>query len=342
MTTTSFLTEEQQTLLEPDEDLMLDRKGRDRRGLRRELAPTTPMERGTRYVEEGDGVYASPNSDMPTGTTAVGEVLGNVDIERYVGDQVHIPRMTHGMTVDAEDLEIDGAEEKVRRSQDVVMESFDIQADLQLLLGITDEEGNTVQPDIFSWLDNNMPSSNVIDASASTYDVPANIVVQEAYSKTTGEYADDGWDMVLWDHSTRAQWNQIDNNSGVKQASQWLDLGSDAQGVGQSIVNDSVLIPDSTGLRTAPDQPSSLQFDITTFPSDTMYLIPDHGGDFFQLYEQPEPTLVQDPIRKEGGKRRWEYYWRGGQAYSFGTHQTDEGTNKAKDVVRIDNVSSLF
>jgi hypothetical protein len=344
MATTSFLTEEDQEILLPDEDIMLEREGRDRRGIRRELAPTTEMERGTRYVEEGDGVYADAKSSMPTSDTSVGEVLGNVDIVRYTGEQVRIPRMTHGMTVDAEELNVDGAQEKVMRAQDVVMEQFDIQADLQFLLGITDEEGNTVQPDIFTWLDNNIPAGNVIDGSAKTYDVPANAIVREAYSKTSGEYADDGWDFAIWDHSTRALWNEIDNNSGVMQASQWLDLGSDAQNVGQSLVNDTVLMPDSIGLRTPPDQPDSLQFDISTMPSDTMYLIPDHGGDFFEMYEQPEPTLIDEPIRKNGGKLEYEYYWRAGHAFGFGSHRTDDGAGGdiARDVVRIDNVSDLF
>lgn len=344
MATTSFLTEEAQELLLPDEDIMLEREGRDRRGIRREIAPTTEMERGTRYVEEGDGVYADAKSSMPTSDTSVGEVLGNVDIVRYTGEQVRIPRMTHGMTLDSEELEINGAQEKVTRAQDVVMEQFDIQADLQFLLGITDEEGNTVKPDVFTWLDNHIPSGNVIDASANTYDVPANVVVRDAYQQTTGEYADDGWDFVLWDHQTRALWNEIDNNSGVRQASQWLDLENDAQGVGQSIVGDQVLIPDSIGLRTPPDQPDSLQFDISTFPDNSMYLIPDHGGDFFEMYEQPEPTLIDDPIRKNGGKVEYEYYWRAGHAFGFGSHRTDDGAGSdiARDVVRIDNVSSLF
>lgn len=346
MATTSFLTEEAQTLLAPDEDVMLERKGRDRRGIRRELAGTTEMARGTRYVEEGEGVYASPETDMPTPETSVGEVLGNVDIVRYVGDQVRVPRMAHSMTLDAEDLEIDGAQEKVSRSRDVLFETFDIQADLQFLKGVADEQGNAVQPGLFDWLDSNIPSDNVLDAS--TYDVsadlngvPANIVVQEAYSGTSGEYVEDAWDYVMWDHGVRANWNQIDNNSGVRQASQFLDLGSDAQGVGNSLVNDAVLIPDQMGLPTAPDADDTLRFDIP-FPNDTMYLIPDHGGDFWELYEQPEPTLVQEPLRKSGAKIEYEYFWRAGQAYGFNAHNLDNESSKAKDVVRIDNVSSLF
>lgn len=353
MTTTSFLTQKAQTLLEPDEDIMFDRVGRDRRGIRREIAPLTTMSRGDRYIEEGDGYYVDADSDMPTGTTGVGEVMGNVDIVRYTGDRVHLPRMTHGLTVDIEEMQVDGAEEKLRRSRDAIMEMFDIQADLQFLTGITDEEGNSVQPSLFSWLDNNMDANNIIDAGTwqtnNSSSLPANVIVSEAYSKTTGEYADDGWDMVLWKHNVRALWNRIDNNSGVAQKSQWLDLQSDNAGVGDSLVNDAILIPDNIGLRTAPDANDTLRFPIN-FPTasagsddDVMYLVPSHGGDFFEMYEQPEPTLLGDPIQKEGGKQRWEYYWRAGQAFGFGSHKNDDGTGagEATDVVKIENVSGL-
>ena len=360
MATTSFHHEDDFTeQVEPDEDVMLMREGRDRRGLRREVAPLTEMERGTRKIEEGDGVYVHPQSDMPEGTTGVGEVLGNVDIVRYTGDEVLIPRMTHGMTVDAEDLEIGQANEKVNRAQDALMEMFDIQADLQFLLGITDEEGNQVQPGVFEWLDNNIPSGNVIDASNYTTDYalsnggqPSNIVQRVAYEKTSGIYADDAWDFAMYPHNVRALWNTIDDNSGATIKSQIMDLGDDAANVGQSIVGGEFLIPSQTGLRTAPDASDSLQFDITgNLPTasngdddDVMYLIPDHGGDFFEVYEQPEPTLIEEPIRKNGGALEYEYYWRAGQAFGFGSHQTDDGSggDVAHDVVKIENVSTLF
>lgn len=359
MATTSFHTEEDFTQqVEPDEDVMLERVGRDRRGLRRELAPLTQVPRGTRKVEEGDGTYVNADSDMPEGTTGVGEVLGNVDIVRYLGDEVLIPRMTHGLTVDAEDLELGNAQEKVNLSQDALMEMFDVQADLQFLLGITDEEGNQVQPGVFEWLDDNIPSGNVINAGDATYDdyrlsndgQPSNIVQRVAYGQTEGIYADDGWDMVLWKHNVESLWNTIDPNSGAALQSQWVDMGADAAGVGSTLVNDAVNIPTQTGLRTAPDQPDTLQFDIE-FPTasngsddDVMYLVPDHGGDFFQMYEQPEPTLIQEPIRKNGGALEYEYYWRAGQAFGFGSHETDDGSggSVAHDAIKIENVSTLF
>jgi len=359
MATTSFHTEEDFTeQVAPDEDVMLERRGRDRRGLRREVAPLTEMERGTRKIEEGDGVYADAKSDMPTGTTGVGEVLGNVDIVRYIGDEVLIPRMTHGMTVDAEDLDIGNANEKVNRAQDALMEMFDIQADLQFLLGITDEEGNQVQPGVFEWLDSNIPADNVINAGNYTADYsisngqPSNIVQRVAYETTEGIYADDSWDFAMYPHNVRALWNTIDSNSGATLKSQFMDLGDDAQGVGSSIVGGEFLIPSQTGLRTAPDQPDTLTFDITgNLPTaangnddDVMYLIPDHGGDFFEMYEQPEPTMIQEPIRKNGGALEYEFYWRAGQAFGFGSHETDDGAggSVAHDAVKIENVSALF
>lgn len=357
MATTSFHTEEDFTeQVAPDEDVMLERRGRDRRGLRREVAPLTEMERGTRKIEEGEGTYVDAKSDMPTGTTGVGEVLGNVDIVRYVGDDVEIPRMTHGMTVDAEDLEIGQASEKVNRAQDALMEMFDIQADLQFLKGITDEQGNVVQPSVFDWLDDNMPADNVINAADYTSDYsidngqPSNIIQRVAFGKTEGIYADDSWDFAMYDHGVRSLWNTIDSNSGAQIKSQFMDLGDDAAGVGSSIVGGEFLVPKQTGLRTAPDQPDTLQFDID-FPTaangaddDVMYLIPDHGGDFFEMYEQPEPTMIQEPIRKNGGQLEYEFYWRAGQAFGFGSHETDDGAggSVAHDVVKIENVSTLF
>jgi len=229
MTTTTFLTEKVQTLLEPDEDLMLERKGRDRRALRRELAPTTTMGRGERYVEEGDG------------------------------------------------------------------------------------------------------------------GIPANIIVGDAYGLTSGEYADDGWDYAVWQHDTASLWNRVDNNSGAVQKSLWLDLESDSANVGSSVVNDAVTIPQQTGIRTAPDQPDTLRMPYT-FPNDTMYLVPQHDGDFFQMYEQDGPTMIDEPIRKNGGKIEYEYYWRAGQAFGFGSHRNDDGSGdgEALDAVKITNVSTLF
>jgi hypothetical protein len=372
MATTSFHTEDDFTEeVAPDEDLMLEREGRDRRGVRREMAPLDAMERGTRKIEEGDGVYADHNTDMATGSTGVGEVLGNVDIVRYLGDEVLIPRMTHGMTVDAEDLELGGANEKVQRAQDVVMETFDIQADLQFLKGITNEQGSQVQPGIFDWLDNNIPSGNVINAADYTSDYslsngqPSNIIQRIAYQKTQGIYADDAWDFVMWKHPVRALWNTIDDNSGVNLQSQWVDMGEDQAGVGNSVVGDAITVPNNIGLRTAPDAPDTLQFDIdfptrqntsyssplggAEFPNfdasdDAMYLIPEHNGDFFTMYEQPEPTMIQEPIRKNGGQLEYEFYWRAGQAFGFGSHKTDDGAGGdiAYDAVKIENVSALF
>lgn len=360
MATTSFHTEEDFTeQVAPDEDVMLEREGRDRRGLRRELSPTTEMERGTRKIEEGDGYYVDSKSDMPTGTTGVGEVMGNVDIVRYTGDDVEIPRMTHGMTVDAEDLDIGGANDKVQRSQDALMEMFDIQADLQFLLGITDEEGNQIQPGVFHWLDANMPDENVINAGNHTSDYsisngqPSNIIQRVAYGKTEGIYADDGWDTIAMTHGVDALWNTIDDNSGVSLKSQWADLEDDNRNVGSSVVNDMFKLPRYTGIKTAPDASDTLQFDLhdEALPAaqngaddDVMYLIPDHGGDFFSVYEQPEPTMIQEPIRKNGGQLEYEFYWRAGQAFGFGSHQTDDGQggSVAHDAIKIENVSALF
>jgi hypothetical protein len=354
MTTTTFLTEKQQSLLLPDEEYFLERKGFDRPAIRRELAPVTPLSAGDRYVEQGDAIYATPTSDMPESDTTPGEIFGNVDVERVVGEQVRIPRMTHGLTVDQEDLEIQAGDDtpsgadKLQRERDLLMEMFDVQADYQFMQGIHDERGNQVQPGVFEYLDANIPASNIIDASSTQYsnsgEIPANVIVQEAYSKLTGEYANDGWDVAFAKHDVHALWNTIDNNSGVTQKSHWLDLESDSDGVGQSIVNDFIKIPEKIGLRTAPEYSAEeLRFDVD-FPTanngtddDVMYLIPDHGGDFYELYEQAQPQMSDTPVRKEGLKERHEFYWRAGQTFNL-NHRVDD---VATDAIKIENVSAL-
>lgn len=356
MTTTSFLTEKQQTLLQPDEELMFERKFRDRAALRRELAPVTELPMGDRYVEEGDSTYVDAHSDMPTVDTGIGEQLGNVDVVRYTGDRVRVPRMAHGLTVEEEDLEVEGGAEELRRERDTVMELFDVQADLQFLLGITDEEGNTVQPGVFDWIDSNIAADHVIDASSFDVDADlngqaANIIVQEAYSRTEGEYIDTTWDMAVAKHPIWSNWNQIDDNSGESLASQWVDIDNSDQFLGVGVEN-TLNYPESHGLRTAPDQPDSLRFDLE-FPSrtnsgyssplsdasdDAMYLIPDHGGDFWELYEQPTVDQRDSPIQLEGFRERYEYKWRAGQVFNFGHRNEDN----LYDLIKIENVTSLF
>jgi hypothetical protein len=352
MATTSFLSKEDMKVLLPDEDIMLKRFGRDQPSYRRQFAPLTTLPQGEMYVEEGEGVYLDAATDMPETETAPGEVLGNVDVVRYEGDQTYIPRMTHGITVEQEDLEKNGGAEKLQRLRNGLVELFDLQADLQFLNGAADENGNQITPGIFNWLDANIDTSGgqgpggdsqVIDCSqfdtaTDLDDIPANIIVQEAYGRTTGEYADTTWELALGQHDTWALWNGIQNNDGVTQMSHWVANDNDQVGVG---VRRTLNIQPEIGLPTAPDANDTLRFDVE-YPDDTMYLIPEHGGDFYELYEQARPTGRDDPVPQEGFRERHEFRWRAKSVYNMGTYVNDDGEYPAMDVIRLDNVSSLF
>lgn len=354
MATSTILTEKQQTLIRPDENLMFDRERNfDSPRYRLEIAPRTPIDPGTKYVEQGDAAYIHPDSDMPAGPTVEGESFGNIELIREVGGTQEIPRYTNGFTVDEEDLEVDGS--FVQDMRDGIMRLFDLQADLAFLLGLSDEHGNEVFSGVFAWLDANIPSDNIIDCSdfdLSTGDLnglPANVILREAYSKVTGEYVTTQWDVAIAKHEVWALWNEKGTFDTNQNMSQWdlVNVPQDDAGVG---VNRRVLIPNSMGLRAPSGMTEKLTFDIsmpTTNNSgqgsqlddeddDVMYLIPQHDGDFYELYEQPTPD-VRGPLMKDGFRERWEYKWRAGVVQDQ-THRTDV----AADAIKLENVSTMF
>lgn len=357
MVTSSILTKEQQELLKPDEDLMFDREGFDRASIRREFAPVQTVDSGVKYVRQGTASYVHPDSTMPSGPTAEGESYGNIELVREVGGEQQIPRYVNGFMVEEEDMEVSEMSMHLQEMRDGIMELFDIQADLSFLTGLTDRAGNTVHSGVFQWLDDNIAADNVIDCSdfdLSTGDLnglPANIVLRVAYGKVSGEYVTTTWDLAVAKQQVWALWNEVGTNDSNGNRSQW-DLinpqGDDAAGVG---VNRRILVPQKIGLRAPTSMSENLRFDID-FPSpasgddgvgtigaddDVMYLIPQHDGDFYELYEQSTAD-VRGPIMKDGFRERFEYKWRAGvvQGQSF------RADNMARDAVKLENVESLF
>lgn len=355
----SVLTKEQQSLVKPDENLMFEREGFDRRSLRREFAPVETIDPSTKYVEQGNVSYIHPQSDMPSGPTVEGESFGNIELVREVGGTQQIPRYTNGFTVDQEDTEVDNR--WLMDARDGIMELFDIQADLAFMLGLSTEADNTVFSGVFEWLDNNIPASNIIDCSQydpSTGDlqgVPANIVAQKAYSYVTGEYVTDQWDLAVAKHPVWAEWNQLGTFDGATVESQWEMMQADANSDNVG-VNRRIQLPKQIGLRGPSDMEEGLKFPLElptrtnagynspigdladyTDDDDVMYLIPRHDGDFYELYEQATPD-TRGPLAKEGFRERWEYKWRGGvvQGQSF------KSDGVAVDAIKLENVTALF
>lgn len=356
MTTSSILSKEMQELLLPDENIMFDRKGFDRRSIRREFAPVTTIDSSTKYIHQGNASYVHPNSTMPVGPTVEGESFGNIELVREVGDVKQVPRYTNGFLVEDEDMEVPEMAAYLTDMRDAVLELFDIQADLAFLLGLNDQAGNEVHSGVFQWLDDNVDPDNIIDCS--TFDLsagdlnglPANIVLRVAYGKVTGEYVDTQWDLAVAKHPVWALWNEVGTNDSNGNRSQWelIQADFDSAGVG---VNRRVLVPEKIGLRAPSGMTENLRFDINmptatsaddgvgniATDDDVMYLIPRHDGDFYELYEEGGPT-VRGPIMKDGFRERWEYKWRAGVTQGFSYRA--EGV--AKDVIKLENVESLF
>ena len=351
---TSVMNEEQLSVVKPDAGVMINRSenpqlGFDQSGLRREFTMVNQLEQGQRYVEEGSATFLSGESDMPEGPTGIGEVFGNVNLVSVDGGRQKIPRYTHGFTVDIEDGEVDAGAEALQNKRDGILEMFDVAADLAFLQGMDDEAGNVIFEGVFAWLQSNMPTENIIDASS--YDlsagdlngVPANIVTQVAYKEVDNLYMTTTWDIAAAKPQVWGDWNSYGTFDGAMVQSQW-DLVSASENDAGVGVQRRVTVPPQIGLPSNPTSDDELVFDIT-FPTanagdddDVMFLIPNHGGDFYELWEEGSPD--HRVVEKEGFRERHEYKWRGGVVYGQNNHKF--ATDKARDAVKIENVSTLF
>ena len=356
--TTSVMNEEQLTLMKPDAGVMLNRDdnpqlGFDRSAIRREFTAANQLEQGQRYVEEGDATFITGDSDMPEAPTGIGEVFGNVNLVSVEGGRQKIPRYTHGVTVEIEDGEVVEGRDALMSKRDGVLEMFDVAADLAFLQGMSDEAGNAVFAGVFEWLQTNMPSENIIDAN--DYDlsagdlggVPANIITQVAYKEVDNLYMTEMWDIAAAKPTVWGDWNSYSTHDGAVVQSQW-DLVSTTENEAGVGVGRRVTVPPQIGLPSDPNSDEDLVFDID-MPSlensdagggadDVMFLIPNHGGDFYECYEEGSPD--HRVVDKEGFRERHEYKWRGGVVYGQNNHKFT--TDIARDAVKIENVSTLF
>ena len=354
MTTTPILAKEHQELVQPDEDIMFEREGFDRRGLRRELAAVTAIDSTTKWVEQGQTVFIHPESDMPGGPTSEAESFGNIELVRQTGTSVQIPRYTNGFTLEDEDAEISEMASFIQDMRDGIMELFDLQADIAFFNGLYDQAGNQVFSGVLDWVQEHMPADNVIDCADvdPTQGIPANVILRDAYSKVSGEYVTNTWDVAVMRPEMFALWNEIGRADYNVNRSQWEMVQDDADGVG---VQRRFLYPHRTGLRAPTNMDEGLKFDlempaaesaasddrlddiIDDPDDDVMFLIPQHNGDFYELYEMPTPD-VRGPIQQRGFREEWEYKWRAGVVQGM-SHQSE---GEAPDVIKLENVSVLF
>lgn len=338
MATSSILTEEQMTLVEPADDQMFEREGFDRKNIRYQMATVDEVPTGTRYVETGSQAYVSADgTDRALAPTAVGESGGTIDLVQVNGEQHELVRFTHGFNLLDEDREVN--EELVTNMRDGVLELFDFEADAAFLNGITDEDGNVVHKSALQWVQDAVSgTARTIDCSTYSVDtdldgVPANIIKEVAYGEVSGELVTTNWGMAVGKHSALARFSGYDSDSTDTTHWERIQAETDAD-VG---VKERMTIPEQIALPAPQGSSERIEVTVDDLGSDTIILLPEQAGEvFWRLYENPEPRHGE-PVRKEGMKERHEYVWR---------HRTvfdpDNRAGDAPDAIVLQNVSSLF
>lgn len=352
MTSTSvFKTEEVREAATPDENVMLERKGFQTRGFRRELGPdllpVNNIGSGVRELERGNAMYADAEGDFPLAPTAIGETGGAVGIEETRGTKFELYRAAHHLGVNIEDREVnaDQMSEKVRQ----IMELFDIQMDKWVFDGITDENGNTKRNDIFSELKTGIPSGRTIDCSGLSLSndlngVEANVFRQEAYSKMEGHYFNDSWAALVAKHPVHALFNKLDTADGAAIFTHWDVSSGEMVADEPGLIDRKIRVPEYIGLQSSNSNAGNLSFSIDSLGDDEALLIPAHGGDFMEMWEQGTPD-DRGPIEKEGWREVFEYKMWGGHAFDVtagAEAPRDDSGNRFPDAIHLTSVSSLF
>lgn len=353
MVTTSTLKQEAVTAALPDDDVMLERRGFQTRGLRRELGPDVMPVNGigndTRKVEAGNASFVDEDSDLPLGPTGIGETGGSVGLTEERGSEFDLFRYAHHMRVLEEDEEVDAAQvaEKTR----AMMELFDLKMDHTVFSGVSDENGNTLRNDIFSELKSNIPSSRTIDCSTLSLandlnGVEANVFREEAYAQMEGHYFQDQWAVGIAKHPVWARLNALDTADGAAIFTHWEVSGGERVAGTPGLINRRFRVPSYLGLPSSSANAGDLSFNISSLGSDEMLLLPPTNGDFMQLWEQGTPDS-RGPIQKSGWAHEFEYKMWGGHAFASdfaagGDAPQDDNGNPYPDCIHVTNLSSLF
>lgn len=352
MVTTSQFKQEDVEMMLPDEDMMLERRGFQTRGFRRELGPdlfpVNPIGSDVRSVERGNATFADPEGDFALNPTGVGEAGGSVGVVEDRGDEFDLFRTAHHLAVNVEEREIDADQmsDKVRQ----IMELFDLTMDKWVFDGITDENGNTLRNDIFSEFKSAIPTNRTIDCSTLSLSGDlngerANLFRQVAYAEMEGHYFDDSWAALVAKHPVHANLNMIDSHDGAQIFTEW-DIASDGtRQVGDpGLIDRKIKVPSYLGLPSPNSNAGNLSFDITSLGTDEALLLPSHNGDFAAGWEQGTPD-TRGPIEMEGWEERFEYKMWGGHAFDVTAGSTppqDDAGNRFPDAIHLTNVSSLF
>ena len=361
MATSTINTKEAYTAAQPMEHQMWERRGFDRRGIRREFAGVQSIDLGDKRIEQDDRTVVDPRSlDMPVGPTGMGEVGGSgVEMFRVDGESWPTYRWTQGFTMLAEDDTSD-----IQMQRDAVIEMFDFFSDAAFLTGL----GSSGQyaEGAFDWLRNAIPSKRTFDAtnfaSDSSYDgKEENLIFGDAYESVSGELLNDEnaqWDMMVGSQSAIAKFNRVSGSQGGVAGDTYWQRLSHEDAVGG--ISDYNLVPEKTQPTNLPrdlkdelnldelvvdlvDESTAVKSggsdDSGIIGNDEIFLLPDMGtvrDEWFNTYEMSAPETFE-PVDLRGGKTAFDYATRYTQR-----HNPNDQYQDALDAIHIQNVSELF
>lgn len=346
---TSTRTKDDDTeVIEPTENVMFDREGLDRKGLRREFAGVQPIDLETLYVERDDLEYVDPRTtEMPYGPTGMGEYGGTgVDTVRIDGEDWKTFRYTSGYEMNIEDVN------NPELQRQAIMEQFDFLADANFLVGVEDRNGNQLRKGMFDWLNTNIDSDRVYDAE--NYDGDAGDTDLSGREEDLFSYVpfedlefrlvdqDLTWGTLVGrKQAIRNFFRRSKETDERREGQTYWEILSDDGDTMATIENYNV-IPDEMQLDVLPDGASEEPFtvDVTSeLGTDEVYVLPPMEqvmDNYWRLSEMTEPE-VMGPYDERGGREAVDYVWR----YS---HYFDPNSRygNAPDALKIENVSALF
>lgn len=334
------------TRFKSHEQQLYTREGLDRSQIRYEFSNSENLDLSDRYIEDPDHLRLDHQTvDLAEGPTGIGETGGaGVSFIVEQGDRMPTTRYARGFPVNKE--EVDAGVDSVAEQRDAVIELFDFEHDIRFLTGHRNHVGDWI-PGIFEWLDENIPSDRVLDASSVTYDgVEENLIKHDAFSQVSNRLMsvdNPVWGSIVGRKPALINFHQVQDGSSDR-STYWDRINTDdSSGVG---INNMKYMPDELVFdRTVEGQdPVSVSLvdgnsQWTGLGSDEVYLLPPMENvreAYWKLYESASPEL-DGPYQKEGGRRRFDYIDRFALDYDpLGEH------SNVTDAVKITNVSSLF
>lgn len=333
------------TKIKPRENHLYEREGFDRKGLRYEFSNSDDLSLTDFYIEDEGKLRVDQRSvDFGDGPSGLGEGGGaGVSFIVEQGERFPTNRYAYGFALNQE--EVDAGANSIEQQRDALMEKLDFDHDARFFMGFERHDGNRA-PGVFEWIDNNISSDRILDASTYSYSgVEENLIKYDAYSQISNRLMsvnDPTWGVMVGSQDALGHFNKVQEGSSDR-SSYWDRINSnDNAGVG---VDSLLWMPDEIqfGKSVEGQDPKSVSLvdgnsNWDGLGSDEVYLFPDMDevrDKYWRLKEmsEPEPFVNTQNV----GRVRYDYVDR----FAVDYDPTDEHPN-VTDCVKLTNVSQLF